>query len=1009
MAVYSSLAVQDWHRLNRLLERALEVDAGERSAWLASLPAESNDLRPLLEDLLARSAVILRDGTSETLQPVVRMATEALAAMRREQSGDRIGPWRLERMLAEGGMGTVWLANRSDGVMERRAALKLPRAEWVDRGLSERIARERSILALLQHPNIAVLYDAGLTQGGRPYLALEYVEGQPIDVYCREQLPELIDLLRLFVQVVRAVASAHAKLVIHRDLKPSNILVTADGQPKLLDFGIAKLLEGDAPTTNETALTRLVGRPLTLRYAAPEQIVGQPISVAADVYALGVMLYELLSGKRPYQAHSDNRRALEQEILNGVIGRPSSVATEKPRSRALHGDLDAIVLKALKKNPEERYETAAALADDIERYLNGQPVIAQPDSRLYRLRKFINRNRLAVAAGGTVVFALGIGLGAALWQASVARDQAQRATALNTFVLSLIQKADPNASQQTKAADLAMLGAIEERIDNEFKGRPEQLLQLRVTVGDAYRNRGEMMAARRVFERAANEATPALPADDLMLLTARVRAADVHLIVSSEASQDLDRAIEILRSKGAAGSELLVDALVNRDRLENWYGVPAFPAPERRLQILNEAFELATRHFGDGSRQQLKVVPPLAGLKLIREGPAELQRFFESSLAHAVARPDGVSSSFEYFDASSSYGLQLCATGRSAEGLSILRDSLAAIQTAHGPNSLPLETVLDALSRCFFNIGDPTGYRYIEDAFEVAAARERPPSTNLLRRAESALFIMDRIDDFESGERYYQHALANSHAIPEPALREKIMTGVMMNRVCLLASRGVADEAEAVAAPLVAQYDAEFRQIGMITANQGDLWLCLSSAQRQNGRFVEAAETAQKMIDRCRATNAKFSSVSVMGWDLFSHTRCQGRALAARALAELAQGRAADALATVEERLQMSKEFSRDRRFAVAYGRALLANGRADEAIEPLRIDYGAWLSLAPNNILTVEAQYWFGQAYLAIGDKRGEWMVAEAKQKLAASPFKTHRALAAETTSATKSAAVSK
>ena len=251
-----------------------------------------------LKKLLARSAFTSLEGTSETLQPVVRMAAEALASMRREQPGDRIGPWRLQRMLAEGGMGTVWLAERSDGVMQRRAALKLPRAEWVDRGLSERIARERSILALLQHSNIAVLYDAGVTEGGRPYLALEYVEGQPIDEYCREHALDLDDLLRLFVQVVRAVASAHNKLVIHRDLKPSNVLVTADGQPKLLDFGIAKLLETDTPTTDETALTRLVGRPLTLRYAAPEQILGQPISVAADIYALGVMLYELLSGTR---------------------------------------------------------------------------------------------------------------------------------------------------------------------------------------------------------------------------------------------------------------------------------------------------------------------------------------------------------------------------------------------------------------------------------------------------------------------------------------------------------------------------------------------------------------------------------------------------------------------------------------------------------------------------------------------------------------------------------------
>jgi serine/threonine protein kinase len=1008
MAVHSSLAVQDWHRLNRLLERALEVEAGGRAAWFATLPAESNDLRPLLEDLLARSALASLDGTSETLQPVVRMAAEALAGMRREQPGDRIGPWRLQRMLAEGGMGTVWLAERSDGVMQRRAALKLPRAEWVDRGLSERIARERSILALLQHANIAVLYDAGVTESGRPYLALEYVEGQPIDEFCSEHALDLNDLLRLFVQVVRAVASAHNKLVIHRDLKPNNVLVTADGQPKLLDFGIAKLLETDTPTTDETALTRLVGRPLTLRYAAPEQILGQPISVAADIYALGVMLYELLSGTRPYQAASDNKRALEQEILSGVVVRPSSVATEKSRARALHGDLDAIVLKTLKKNPEERYETAAALADDIERHLSGQPVIAQPDSRPYRLRKFIARNRIPVAAGSAIVIALGIGLGAALWQANVAHDQAQRATALNTFVLSLIQQADPHASQQTKAADLAMLGAIEERIDKEFKGSPDQLLQLRITVGDAFRNRGEMMAARRVLVRAVTEATPSLQADDLRVLTARVRSADNNLIVSNETSQDLDRAIEILRSKGPAGSELLIDALLNRHELEYWYGVPEFASPERRLQILHEAFALATRHFGNGSRQQLKLVGPLGGLKALLEGRAEAQRFYESSLAYAVARSDGAHSSFEYLQAHSAYAEHLCRIGRSAEVMPMLWDSLAAIRAAHGPHSVQLEIVLETLADCSWAIGDSTGYRLIEDAFEVAAARERPPSTNLFRRAQRAVSLMDRISDPDAGERYYQHALDNSHAIPEPELRDKFMKELMNLRVCLLAQRGAADEAEAVAAPLVAYHEAEFRRTGRLNPGEGDLWLCLSYAQRQNGRFTEAVQTAQTMVDRCRATNLKYPSLDGRS-GLFNHLRCQGRALALRALAELALGRAADAMATVEERLKMSREFSRDRRFAGAYGRVLLANGRAQEAIEPLRINYGYGLSLAPNSVFTTEAEYWLGQAYLATGDKRGRWMVDEARQKLATSPIKTQQALAAGTTSATESQAVSK
>lgn len=1006
MAVHSSLAVEDWHRLNRLLERALEVDAGARTAWFATLPAESSDLRPLLEELLARSALNSLEGTSETLQPVVRMAAEALASMRREQPGDRIGPWRLQRMLAEGGMGMVWMAQRADGVMQRIAALKLPHAEWIDRGLSERIARERAILARLQHPHIAVLYDAGITAEGRPYLALEYVDGEPIDVYWRRQTSDLEPLLRLFVQVVRAVAYAHSRLVIHRDLKPSNVLVTAEGAPKLLDFGISKLLVGDAPTTEETALTRMAGRPLTLSYAAPEQILGLPISVAADIYALGVMLYELASGVRPYRA--TNPRALEQEILQGELRRPSEAAADRQRAKALRGDLDAIVLTALKREPENRYQSATTLADDIERYLAAQPVTAQPDSRAYRLRKFVNRNRLAVAAGSTVVIALGIGLGAALWQANVARDQAQRATALNTFVLSLIQQADPNASQQTKAADLAMLGAIEERIDKEFKLSPDQLLQLRITVGDAFRNRGEMMAARRVLLRAVTEATPSLQADDLRVLTARVRSADTNLIVSNETSQDLDRAIEILRSKGRAGSELLIDALLNRHELEYWYGVPEFASPERRLQILHEAFALATRHFGNGSRQQLKLVRPLAGLKLLLEGRAEVQRLYESSLAYAVARSDDASSSFEYLQAHSAYAEHLCTTGRSAEVMPMLWDSMAAIRAAHGPHSVQLEIVLETLADCSWAIGDSTGYRLIEDAFEVAAARERPPSTNLFRRAHRALNLMDRISDPDAGERYYQHALHNSHAIPEPELREKFMKGVMSIRVCLLGNRGAADEAEAVAAPLVAYHEAEFRRTGRLSPDEGDLWLCLSFAQRQNGRFTEAVQTAQTMVDRCRETNLKFPSLDGRS-GLFNHLRCQGRALALRALAELALGRAADAMATVEERLKMSREFSRDRRFAGAYGRSLLANGRAQEAIEPLRINYGHGLSLAPNSVFTTEAEYWLGQAYLATGDKRGRWMVDEAKQKLATSPIKTQQALAAGTTSATESQAVSK
>ena len=327
MVTQSELTVEDWHRLNRLLADALELEEPERTNWLASLPAESRDLKPLLAQLLADAGATRLQGTSETLQPVVELAAAALAAMRREQAGDRIGPWQLERLLAEGGMGAVWVAQRADGVMKRTAALKLPRAEWVDHGLTERIARERTILARLQHPHIAVLYDAGLGAEGRPYLALEYVDGVPIDAYGQGR--NLDSILRLFIQVVRAVAYAHGQLVIHRDLKPANVLVTADGLPKLLDFGISKIIEGEATSTDATALTRLAGRPMTLAYAAPEQVLALPITVTADVYALGVMLFELVSGARLYRASEP--RALEAELLRGDLRKPSEAT---PTSRA---------------------------------------------------------------------------------------------------------------------------------------------------------------------------------------------------------------------------------------------------------------------------------------------------------------------------------------------------------------------------------------------------------------------------------------------------------------------------------------------------------------------------------------------------------------------------------------------------------------------------------------------------------------------------------------------------
>lgn len=972
------LTLDELRRLNRLLEQGLALDGAERDAWLAALDGEDARLRPVVADLLARSGAA---DTTRTLDPpphVARVAADALAAMRREHPGDLIGPWKLERLLAEGGMGAVWLAQRADGVLTRRAALKLPRSEWIDHGLAQRIGRERAILARLAHPSIAVLYDAGVTADGRPYLALEYVDGEPIDRWCRGR--DLPSVLRLFVQVVRAVNYAHGQLVIHRDLKPANVLVTADGRPKLLDFGIAKIIEGDATAVGATALTRMSGRPMTLPYAAPEHVLGLPVTVASDVYALGVMLFELIAEARLYRATVP--RELEEEILRGDLRRPSEVAADPTRARVLRGDLDAIVGTALRRAPAERYHGAAALADDIERYLEGHPVRARPDSRTYRLRKFVLRNRLPVTAGAAALVALGTGLGIALWQAGEAREQARRATALNSFVLSLIRQADPNATQQTRDADLALLQSIEQRIDSEFTGSARQLLQLRVTVGDAYRNRGEMAAARRVFQRAVADAEPYVPHDDLVLLTARVRAADIHLIIGYGASDELNRAIEVLQRKGREGAELLLDALLARHELSFYFGIPEFAPPERRYDAVNAAMEVALRHFGAGSRQHLRAVIASVPVVGSSSGPEEAIRLAGDALARARERGDQTVVSAEYALLESRQAALKCSLDRYAEGLPVLQRQIAAARAAHGPASPLLEEMANAMAEC------DRGPQHVMQAYEIAAARERPPSTTLMRRAIDAYGAALGSRDFATAERYYQAALDNSVSVPDIALRTSLLRYLRAGRLCQLSQQGNADEAVRQAGPMKAEFDAEFARRGRLTPDQGTFWICYSDAQRLGGRHAEAIDAARTFVERCEATG--FSALT---------GRCRARGFGMQTLALLDAGRVAEARAALDRMHETGMDMRRDPRFWVAPGRVLLQEGRAIEALDSLRQAHDNWLRLQPESVYAAEALYWLGLAHLQAGDMRGKEMVERASETLTVSPAPLHRALAVPAT----------
>ena len=402
--------------ISRLLDEALPLDEDARRAWLDSLPPEYRHLAPALRDaLLPGAAQAASFKMLSTLPKLGDPAETGAPAATGLQPGAAVGPYELIRLLGSGGMAEVWLARRADGAFRREVALKLPMPARVRADLEPRFARERDILASLEHPYIARFYDAGITPGGLPYLAMEYVRGETLTRWCAAQRLGIEERLTLFLQVLAALRYAHEKQVIHRDLKPSNVLVTEAGQVRLLDFGVAKLLEADE--AEQTPLTSAYGRALTPDYASPEFLRGDAIDERSDLYSMGVLLYELLTGTRPYRLKgAGSIGALDQAIASLEVKRPSAqlepesianhTGTLEQWARQLRGDLDAIVIKALARDPTQRYASAAALAEDIQRHLEGKPIQAQPAGAAYRLGKLVRRNATVVGISSIAVAAI---------------------------------------------------------------------------------------------------------------------------------------------------------------------------------------------------------------------------------------------------------------------------------------------------------------------------------------------------------------------------------------------------------------------------------------------------------------------------------------------------------------------------------------------------------------------------------------------------------------------------
>jgi serine/threonine-protein kinase len=512
-----TLGSGEWQVLSPYLDEALGMTEDERLVWLCSLRAHSPGIARRLEALFNEQSMLSKAGFLERRSvelPAVSTLTD-----------QTIGVYKLISQIGQGGMSSVWLAERNDGRFERKVAVKFLNIALMGMAGAERFKREGRILGLLVHPHIAELIDAGVSQTGQPYLILEYVEGEHIDQYCDHNKLDIATRIRLFLDVLAAVAQAHSNLIVHRDLKPSNVLVRKDGQVKLLDFGIAKLLEGEGDAAGQpTQLTVEGGRAMTPEFAAPEQLKGEAVTTATDVYSLGVLLYLLLTGQHPTCAGPRTPADLIKAIVDTDPARPSDTINTKHPSheaitsaerrattsdklhRLLRGDLDTIVIKALKKDSIERYASVTAFADDLRRYLRSEPISARPDTLLYRATKFVRRNRTGAALVTLAAIATMAGMLGTLIQNRTARAerdfalaQLSRAEAVNDLNEFLLSDAAPSGKPFT-VNDL--LVRAEHIVERQLDKRDPQRVEMLISLGRQYNVLDEQAKSRRLLSEA---------------------------------------------------------------------------------------------------------------------------------------------------------------------------------------------------------------------------------------------------------------------------------------------------------------------------------------------------------------------------------------------------------------------------------------------------------------------------------------------------------------------------
>jgi len=704
-----SFSAERWSKISEMLDQVLTLPRDDRAAFLAAACPEDSLRRDIEELLIAGER---DDHLLDT--PAGALASRLIGAHAQyapPSSGARVGPYRILGEIAHGGMGTVYLAERADEQYEKRVALKLVRgALHAEDYLTRRFVEERQILASLDHANIARLLDGGVTHEGMPWFAMELVRGQPIDQFASERQLGIEARLELFLAVCEGVAYAHRTLIIHRDLKPSNILVTDDGCVKLLDFGIAKLV---AESARDEPATHSTFQALTPDYASPEQWSGAGVGVASDVYSLGVLLYELLAGRRPPRA--EPRRADDSGAAAREAPPPSSVSPERAR-RQLRGDLDTIVLTALKLDPARRYPSVESLAADVRRYLTRMPISARPDTWSYRTGRFFRRHRVGVGAGAASAALLIAALAGFAWQAHIASREARQERELKNFTVGLFELSDPAASKGRAVTARELLDRGEHRIRTSLTADPEVRAEMLGILGSIYARLGIYDQASRLLaqsvdlrRRASGNRGPAL-AEGLGTL-GRVLADRSDYPASERALREA----LALRADAGASDTTTLNVLTTLADVRR--GTGRLPEADSLLRVV-----LARQTTA------LPATDPSIAATLSTLGVVARQRgdFVQAEARHraalAIRRAHFGETDPSVAESMKNLALVLHSTGRFAEAESLYRRTLAVQRTLYGEKHPEIGSTLNSLASLLATTGKPAE---AETMFQEALTMQR--------------------------------------------------------------------------------------------------------------------------------------------------------------------------------------------------------------------------------------------------------------------------------------------